>query len=229
MKIVIENTQFGFDEGCRLLKLKHENCPFPELEEFWGDIKPMGFKEIAQMENLEKRRVGIVCLGLERLVKEVNPRLVQSRTVDKQTTYIDREGRLVKQKFADTYALYEVAGATFGKNRWGGTMNDTYFVKFKDTSTDREYMIWVDPRSVFETNRKERETGSSWYRGIDQINPIECIAWTIQTNVPLGNIKEIVRQGDCVMVKPKDSTVGLMSSPRHLTEKEYLTLLKAES
>lgn len=229
MKIIIENIQFGFDEGCRLLKLKHEQCPFAELEGFWNDIVPMGFKEIAQMENLEQRRVGVICLGLERLVKEIKPKLVESKTVDKKTTYIDRNGKLVTETFKDTYKLYEVKGETFGKNRWGGTMQDTHFVKFKDTSTDREYMIWVDPRSVFETNRKASGSGYSWFNDISQINPIECIAWTIQTNVPKGNIKEIVRQGDCVLVKPKDSKVPVLKEPRHLTEKEYLTLLKAES
>jgi hypothetical protein len=33
MKIVIENVKFGYDEGCKLLKLKHETCPYPQLEE----------------------------------------------------------------------------------------------------------------------------------------------------------------------------------------------------
>jgi hypothetical protein len=225
-KIVIENTPFTFDEGCRLLKLKHEQSPFPELEEFWGEIKPMTFKEIAQMENLEKRRVGIVCLGLERLANEVKPTLVKSETVSKTTTYIDRNGKLVKESFEDTYELYEVKGESFGADRWGRAMENTYFVKFKDTSTDREYMIWVDARSVYETNRKDRY---DYYQKIEQIDPIQCIAWTIQTTVEQGNIKEILRQGDCVLVKPKDSTLPLLPSPRHLTKKEYLTLLKAES
>lgn len=225
-KIVIENTPFSFDIGCRLLKLKHNQSPFPELEDFWEEIKPMTFKEIAQIENLEQRRVGVVCLGLERLVGEVSPKLVKSETVSKTTSYIDRNGKLVKESFDDTYKLYEVKGEKFGTSKWGTTMSNCYYVKFKDTSTDREYMIWIDPRSVFDTNKKDRY---DHYREIGQIDPIECIAWTIQTTVPIGNIKEIVRQGDCVLVKPKDSTLPLLSSARHLTKKEYLSLLKAES
>jgi hypothetical protein len=50
--------------------LKHETCPYPQLEEIWNDIVPLSFKEIAKFENLEQRRIGIVCLGLDRLVND---------------------------------------------------------------------------------------------------------------------------------------------------------------
>lgn len=226
MKIVIENTTFGFDIGCRLLKLKYKDCPFPNLEDMWAEIKPLTFKEIAKMDNLEHRRVGILCLGLERLQSEVNPELVSSKTLKKTTTFINREGELVTQKFSDTYELFKVKGETFGKNGWGRTMDDCYFVKFKDTSTDREYMCWVDPLSVLRANTKN---GYAHFDKPSQINPIQCIAWTFQTNVAEGNIEEIVRQGDCILIKPKDTKKKLLDNPRHLTEKEYLTLLVAES
>ena len=84
MKIVIENVKFGYDEGCKLLKLKHETCPYPQLEEIWNDIVPLSFKEIAKFENLEQRRIGIVCLGLDRLVNEVNPILISKKTLRKK-------------------------------------------------------------------------------------------------------------------------------------------------
>lgn len=227
MKIVIENTKFDFDKGCRLLKLKYENCPFPKLEDIWGEIQPLTFREIAEMENLEERRVGILCLGLERLIKQVEPELVSSKTIKKTTNYINRKGELVTENFSDTYELHKVKEEKFGdtKNSWQ-KMNDCYFVKFKDTSTDRDYMCWIDPTSVLRAN-----TGGKWVSFNDpkEINPIQCIAWTFQTNVPEGNIKEIVRQGDCILIKPKDSNEPLLDTPRHLTEKEYLTLLVAES
>jgi len=60
MKIIIENTEFDFNTGCRLLKLKYDACPFPKLEDIWDDIQPMTFGEIAMIENLEQRRVGVV-------------------------------------------------------------------------------------------------------------------------------------------------------------------------
>lgn len=226
-KIVIENTMFGFDEGCRILKLKHETAPFEELADIWEDIKPMTFREIAEMENLENRRVAILCMGLEKLAKEVKPKLIDKKTIKKETSYIDKDGKYVNKKFNDTYELYEVKGETFGKTRWN-RMDDCYFVKFKDTSTDREYMIWVDVKSVYRTNNSNN---GNWFSSIKEtpINAIQAIAWTMQTNVKEGNIKEILRQGDCILVKPIDDTEPLLDSPRHLTEKEYRKLLVAES
>lgn len=229
MKIIISNREFSYDIGCRLLKLKYNDCPFADLEDIWDKIKPLTFKEIARMENLEERRVGILCLGLERLAKEVKPKLVSKQTIKKVTNYLDKDGNVVNKKYNDTYELYEVDGKNLSigiKDKWR-IMNNSYFVKFKDTSTDREYMIWVKPSSVFDTNKKEREY--TYFRDIKDINAIQCIAWSIQTTVAKGNIKEILRQGDCVLIKPKSMKKGVNESVRHLTEKEYRELLVAES
>ena len=221
MKIVIDNVQFPYNEGCRLLKLKHNTeCPFEQLEDIWNEIQPLTFKEIAQFENLEQRRVGIVCLGLERLVSEVKPTLLNSKTISKTTTWINEEGELVTKKFKDTYELYEVSGEYFSRR-----MDNCYYVKCKDTSTDREYFIWVDLSSVYRTNNKE----NMWEFDKSKVNAIQCIAWTIQTNIAEGNIEKIIRQGDCILIKPKNMrSVGLVND-RHLTEKEYKELLVAES
>ncbi|GIV43919.1 MAG: hypothetical protein KatS3mg035_1042 [Bacteroidia bacterium] len=225
MKIVIENTKFPYDFGCRLLKLKHDTCPFAELEEIWDDIVPLTFKEIAELENLEQRRVGILCLGLERLVKEVQPTLLNKKTVNKKTTWINEKGVLEKKTFKDTYELYEVSGSYFSKGleSWR-KVEDAHFVKCKDTSTNREYLIWVDIKSVAETNGQSR-----WDFKKEKVNAIQAIAWTIQTNVAEGNIEKIIRQGDCVLIKPKNPNAKMLEAPRHLTEKEYLKLLVAES
>lgn len=159
MKIVIENVAFPYDLGCRLLKLKNgDDCPFEELSDIWNEIVPLSFKEIAQLDNLEQRRVGILCLGIDRLVKEVQPKLLNKKTLSKQTTWVDEGGELVTKKFKDTYELYEVAGKYFSenlKNNWQ-RVDDCYFVKCKDTSTDREYLIWVDLPSVYRTNNENR-------------------------------------------------------------------------
>jgi hypothetical protein len=96
-------------------------------------------------------------------------------------------------------------------------------VKLKDTSTDRNYFIWVEPQSVYNTNNENR-----WGYDIKKINAIQCIAWTIQTNVPQGSIEKIIRQGDCILIKPNGKYEPL-DSARHLTEKEYKELLVAES
>jgi hypothetical protein len=224
MQIVINNQKFPYDMGCRLLKLKHKDCPMEQLEDIWNDIVPMSFKEIAKLPNLEQRRVGVLCLGLERLASEVQPKLLSKKTLKKSTTWVDVNGNFVTTKFNDTYELYEVSGEYFNEGLQGwNKMENAYFVKLKDTSTDRTYFIWVEPRSVYNTNNDNR-----WNFELNKINAIQCIAWTIQTNVPQGSIEKIIRQGDCILIKPNGKYKPL-DSARHLTEKEYKELLVAES
>lgn len=225
MQIVVDNHKFDYDMGCRMLKLKHgENCPFPEIAEGWADLKPLTFAEIAKLPNLEERRVGINCLGIERLVAEINPKLVDKQTIKKTTTWVDTDGLHVSRQFADTYELFEVDGDIFneGLESWR-KMRNAYYIRCKDTSTDREYLIWVDVESVYRANND-----SGWFRDINSINAIQCIAWTIQTDVPKDSIEKILRQGDCILIKPKGVYVPL-TTPRHLSEQEYRELLVAES
>lgn len=224
MKIVIENEKFDFELGCGLLKLKHETAPFEELKDIWDSINPLTFTDIAKITNLEHRRIGILYLGLDRIVKEVNPTLISKKTLKKTTNFFDKNGNHITKEIKDTYELFEVSGEVFsqGLDNWRRVEN-SYYIRCKDTSTDREYLIWVDIKSVAETN------GFSRFRfNVEDINPIQCIAWTIRTNVPKDNIEKIIRQGDCVLVKPKNPN-DLLSEARHLTEEEYIELLVAES
>lgn len=228
MKIVINNVEFPFDLGCGILKLKNgDECPMEELEDFWNDIVPLTFGDIAKLPNLEQRRIGILHLGLDRIVEQVKPTLLSSKTLSKTTTWVDANGRLVEHKFNDTYELYEVNGDYFSegmKDSWR-KMEDCHYIRCKDTSTDREYLIWVDLRSVYQTN----DLGNgSWGFDKSKVNAIQCIAWTIQTDIPMGNIEKIIRQGDCVLIKPMGDYKPL-DRARHLTEKEYKELIVAES
>lgn len=233
MKIIINNIEFPYDAGCRLLKLKYNECPMKDLEDIWEDIKPMTFKEIAtDFRNTEQRRVAMGCLGLERLVKEVKPKLLNTKTLKKKTTWVNQSGELVTKKFSDTYELYEVSGDVWSKGvekNWQ-TPRPVHYVKCKDTSTDREYMIWIDAESVYRTN--DNREGARWYSSGDdygkKINAIQAIAWTIQTDVPKDCIEKIVRQGDCVLIKKTHKGVHT-DNVRHLTEQEYKTLLELES
>ena len=221
MKIVIENVVFPFDMGCKVLKLKGGNSPFDKLNDIWDDIVPIQFSEIARLENLEQRRVAINYFGIDKLIKEVNPRLVDKKTLKKTTTWITEKGELQTLKFNDTYELYAVSNSSLFSERTSG---ENYYVKCKDTSTDREYLIWVDLQSVYVTNN---EKSWRWDASEEKVNAIQCIAWTIRTNVPKGNIEKIVRQGDCILIKPKNP--NLAGEERHLTEEEYKTLLELES
>ena len=233
MKIIINNVSFDYNTGCRLLKLKYDECPDTiDLQDIWEDIVPMTFKEIATtLKNIEQRRVAIQCLGLEKLTAEVEPVLINTKSIKKTTDWVNQEGEIVTKKFTDTYELYKVKGEMINQgiegNRWE-KLNDVHFVKCKDTSTDRDYFIWVDAQSVFQVNNDRKWLSSDEDYGA-QINAIQAIAWTIQTNVSTENIEKIVRQGDCIMIKKKFPTDSIGDKLRHLTEVEYLSLLVAES
>ncbi len=228
-KLVLDNVAFDFDLGCKIARLKYgEVCPpqFKVLDSFWNEIVPATFSDIAQLPNLEQRRIGIRSLGLDRLISEVKPKLLNSTTLKKSTTWVNENGEIESFEYNDTYELYEVKGEVFsqGLESWQ-KMADCHYIKCKDTSTDREYLIWVDLQSVWRTNN------DSWYdekQHKKKINSIMAIAWTITTNVPIGHIEDIIRQGDCILIEPKGDYTPL-NTARHLTEEEYKTLLSAES
>lgn len=244
MKIVIDNVVFEYNLGCRVLKLKYENSPFSDLEDIWNDIVPMTFQDIAiEFTNIEQRRVAINHLGLDRLKDEINPTLLSSETLEKETMWVNSDGELVVRHYTDIYELYKVDGtkwATGVNSSRGDLVSDVFYVKCKDTSTDREYFIWVDDIGVYLTNNTHDTDGRRLDRfSINRfslrklgdighkINPIQCIAWTIQTDIEEGGIDYLIRQGDCILIKTKPKYNK--GEVRHLTEKEYRELLRFES
>lgn len=233
MKIIIDNVPFEFDLACKVLKLKGGDSPFEELNSFWNEIVPIDFAEISLLPNLEQRRIAIKYLGIDDIVSQVNPQLVSEETISKETTWINELGVEETIKFDDTYRLFSVNENVLlkGKNEEVNEWNKAkqYFVKFKDTSTDREYMIWVDIASVYSTNHNKQLSRWNTDKAFEEgnITAIDCIAWTIKTTLSTDNIETIIRQGDCVLLKPVSANTE--GEERHLTSKEYRELLKFES
>jgi hypothetical protein len=229
MQIVIDNATFDFNTGCKVLKSKHRECPFPELNEFWDDIVPLEFKEVAAIENLESRRVALLYLDIQSVLEQADAKLVKSETLQKTTTWVADDGSLIEHKFDDTYELWQVSRETLTgqRSRWGGGPEMEHFIRMKDTSTDRKYLIWVNLQGVINTNMILHDVRQDNEISYD-VSPIAAIAWTIQTTVPAGCIKRIIRQGDCILIEPKPNT-ELMIVPRHLTESEYRQYLILES
>ena len=209
-KIVIDGIEFPADLGIRVWKMKGLQ---PIAGTDWGSVKPLSFAEVAALPNMTHRQV---IMRYSEINKAEYGALVSKVILDKTTTWVDRDGSLKTHEFKDTYELFrlldedkQVMGLFSG--------SDLGFVAFKDTSTDREYLIWVDMQSVKSVN------------GTDDIDAIHAIAWTIQTDVPHGMIEEIVRQGDCVLVKPVPEFNESDAIPRHITKAEYVGLLRIES
>jgi hypothetical protein len=225
MKIVIQKTNFNYDLGCRVLKLKGGNSPFEQLNDIWGDIKPITFSEIATLKNIEQRRVAINYLGIDNLIEHINPKLLNTETIQKTTTWLDDEGKLKTFNFSDTYELYKVSRKNLLGEEWlnGNNQSFYYYVKCKDTSTNRDYLIWVDLHDIY-----LKKTGERWSFHEEEIDAIDAIAWTITTDVRENNVKKIVRQGDCIFIEPKDPDFP-SGETRHLSKEEYLNLLVCES
>ena len=216
MKIIVNNVEFPFNEGCKLLKLKHGSssvCPFKEIEEFWNDIEPLTFREIITIfKNVEQRRIGLLYLGLENLSKEIKSTLVSSETISKKTTWTNKEGFVKSVHFDDKYELYAVSGEELLGDP---SLTTFHYVKFKDTSTDREYLLWIDYYHIYRL------------KNYQDVTAIDAIAWTIQTNLKEGGIEKIIRQGDCILLKKNKNSH--ICTVRHLTGNEYRSLLVLES
>ncbi len=226
MKIIISNHAFDYNLGVRLLRSKHRECPdWIDLKDIWEEINPVTFKEVVKtFKNVEERRIAIGCIGITNITEEIKPVLVKSETLKKRTTWVRPNGEMFSKEYDDTYELWKVKGEDLlegTERKWG--IDDVYFIKFKDTSTDREYMLWIDRNNVARVNNQQNYFSHDM---LDKITPIDCVAWTIQTDVPKGEIKRIIRQGDCILIEPKSDKVG---SIRHLTRSEYLDLLVLES
>ncbi len=240
MKIYISGVQFPTDIGKRLLKTKYVECRFPALSQEWDEIQPVGFLEVARLiKNISMRRIAIGCLGFAGILKDIEPILVASETIRKSTVWLGSDGDLITREYDDTYELYKVRWADLFY-RDGDVMPsqdariDRYYVKFKDTSTTKDYLIWVDMESILRELIREmmargnRELDFQVSRAQKDVNPIQAIAWTIRTDIPKDGVEAIVRQGDCVLLKAKPG-IERQQTPRPLTEQEYRELMRCES
>ena len=231
-KVIIDNNEFDYEIGIRVIKMKYAVCPQHlenNLGDIWDNIQPLTFKEIAtQIVNVEQRRIAILYLGLEKMAEEVKPTLLSSQSIKKESVWINANGKLETVSYDDVYELFEVDGKYLydgaDMSEWSrNQITNVYFVRCKDASTDRMYHLWVDINSVASTN-DVNNWGEEWQKNV---TPIMAIAWTITTNVNKGSIEKIIRQGDCILVKKNPNAV--VSEFRHLTEEEYMTFLINES
>jgi hypothetical protein len=64
---------------------------------------------------------------------------------------------------------------------------------------------------------------------LESMNAVDAIASSITTHVREGEIGKIIRQGDCILIKPLKSSENPVDFSRHLTGDEYRRLLVWES
>jgi hypothetical protein len=240
--VFINGMNFNGETGMRLLKLQHTTCPYPEWQEAWDSVEPLRFRDITRLfKDHDRRRMAIRSLGIDRLIPDIETTLVKAETMEKITSWVDTDGNTHTRHFTGTYSLHRVRWDTLfsdaGDTRIDKTRphhpcsSDLYFVKFRDTTTDREYINWVNLRDVHFTNHpditRDMVSALSQARIEKMSSPINAIAWTIETTLAKGSIEAIIRQGNCILVRPVNEPV--IVAPRRLTGEEYRTLLRVES
>lgn len=197
------------------------------VEECWNKIEPFTVEDALKVENTEERRTYFDAIGIEKLFKQLDPKLLDRQVIKKKRVRWDDEFNEYTHEFEDVYELYEIEGTKlFNKDRWGNTPEPVYAVRCWCTTTNREYWLYVT---------KQAALGDRWWYN-DEDNKskpdaIRAIAWTVRVDVPEESIDKIYRQGDIIVVKMKDSAKATEYSfrPYHLTKEQYLEKMYSET
>lgn len=220
---IINNISgFTFTEYLRLMKTKYElvevlirdNDLHPELEnffiEFWNTIEPFDVKTAFTITDTEKKKIYFHCLQPERIFKNIQSTLLSTETITKTKT----DGTT----YEDTYELFVCDGKDLGLR------GKVYYITFLCPSTGKRYYLYI-PNYICEGWRLQ---------GYDsKITAIDCIAWTLKTDVMREAVDYFVRQGDVPIAKIKDEYLNnsniYLTTMRSLTKDEYLNKLKYET
>jgi hypothetical protein len=203
-----------------------------DFEEFvssmWPLIETVTIQDALIQENTEDRRVYFDAIGIEKLFKSLDPKLLDKQTIKKSRTRWDDEFNEYTHEFEDVYELYEIqATKMFTADRWGNEPRDhIYAVRCWCTTTNREYWLYV-PRWA--------ALGEQWWASSEderaKADAIRAIAWTVRIDVKPEDVEKIYRQGDIIVAKMKDSAKLTQStfSPYHLDKEQYLQLMYSET
>jgi hypothetical protein len=228
MKININGNLFDEEVGKRVLKLKYEHCPFPELETEWENIEVGTLASLSRaLKNMEQRRVAFQYFDMDRLARETPGELVSREAIIRKTSWVMPDGSVQKQYYKEEFFLYSIDAKSLGvpysicnhvTTLYYDYDNYLYYVKYRDPFTDHEHIQWVDGRYVADLNRIRHED-KIW---TSKINAVQAYVSTITTDIEKGGIECIVRQGDCILFKKNNRAIRYYK--RHLTEYEYRTL-----
>jgi hypothetical protein len=196
------------------------------VEECWNRIEPVTVEEALQQENTEDRRVFFDAIGIEKLFKSLDPKLLDRQVLKKNRTRWDDELNEYTYTFEDVYELYEIDGKKlYETDRWGNEPRPIYAVRCWCTTTNREYWLYVPVEAALGSNW--------WYRDDVRNEPdaIRAIAWTVRIDVPAENVEKIYRQGDIIVakIKPRAKLEETTFSPYHLSKDQYLSLMYSET
>lgn len=197
------------------------------VQECWDGIEPVTVEEALKIANTEEKRTYFDAIGIEKLFKSLDPKLLDKQTIKKSRTRWDDEFNEYTHEFEDVYELYEIDGEKmFVRENTLSRLDPIFAVRCWCTTTNREYWLYV-PR--------EAALGQQWWsrnKGDDaKADAIRAIAWTVRIDVPEENVEKIYRQGDIIVAKMKDSAKATETTfnPYHLSKEQYLSLMYSET
>ena len=205
----------------------HENlADFDQfVKECWDSVVPLTVEEALKIPNTEDRRTYFDAIGVEKLFKSLDPKLLDKQVIKKKRTRWDDDNKEYTHNFEDVYELYKIEGKKmYDKDRWGNDPQPIYAVRCWCTTTNREYWLYVP---------KEAAIGDNWWHSDKKEKPdaIRAIAWTVRIDVPEDNVERIYRQGDIIVAKIKNEAKFTDSTVRsyHLSKDQYLSLMYSET
>lgn len=225
---------FALTEALRLWRTKFEDFKdfqrevtnHPALKDFenmvkemWDSIDKYTVQDAFAQSNTEIRRVYFDCLGVNRLMAELQPKLMDSQVIKKKRTRWDAKNDPYVYEFEDLYELYQLDGdKLFPADQWRRSANPVFAVRCKCTTTQREYWLYVPT---------EAATGERWWREDAKYtyDAIRAIAWTIRLDV--DNPEKIYRQGDIIVTKLSEKSKTVPAY--HLNKDQYLQLMYSET
>lgn len=204
-------TYDNYFEACVKENAHQEMLDFAKIvEENWDTTNEITVAEAFAEKNIEIRRLYFKAIGVIDLFKELRPTLIHKQVLEKEGISWLENGTEIPITMRDEYELYSIHGERLfpeETSSWRTANATVYAVRCWCSTTGREYWIYV-PRHVGEKG-----------------DALEAIAWTVQLNITKPEY--IYRQGDIILAKHSEKSEPC--PPYHLTAKEYVNLLKAES
>lgn len=224
MAMRLWKTKWGDDENG--FKVFHRNVikhPIMEpmgnyVKEFWNDINPISVEEAFKEKNMEVRRVYFDCIGVEKLFRSLEPKLLDKQTLRKKRARWDEKNKERMTEYNDIYELYQIDGnKLFQEDGNRSNVLSVFAVHCVCPSTDREYWIYVPQEAAIGTSAGSNSKGKP--------NAVAAIAWTIMLNI--SNPKRILRQGDIIIAEYSEDSKEVPSY--HISEEQYLKLMYSET
>jgi hypothetical protein len=201
----------SFDEFLKSVIIYDSLTEFGDyVSTVWNKTEPVAINEGFNQKNTEKRRLYFDAIGVDKIFANLEPELIDEKSLVLNNMRWDKEGVPYMQTGIDTYSLYKIDGQRlFGDvaSSWQIERSSVYAVKCACTTTGREYWLYVSPEIG--------EKGSA----------TEAIAWTCR--IGITNPAAIYRQGDIFIVEA--SADSEECNAYHLDAETYLKLVISQT